>query len=355
MIDIRFYMKVYELKKKLMNLEHLDKEYVFREFETMRSTDPVIYNIETTNACNMQCKMCPRTTLMTRKIETLDMDLFKRIINQIRPWAKDEWDRWQDFAEKDYKIPRKGMSENHFFLYIIPKVIVLHGYGDPLLDKDMTKRVKLMSDRGIPTYFSCNPANIDVKKTIDIFKAGLNYVKYSIDSVEDETHKKIRGPASNFSESYNKILKILEIKEKEGLKTNIVITMINFDRLNQQEEYQKLVEKFKDFDVYIYLKSLDQLWYEKSKQETMSIHWSELCQFPWSSMSIKSDGKIAMCSEDFNNEIILGDSKEQTLLDIWNGEKYIQFRKNHFELKPGLKCTERCDMKLAGSYFVPKK
>ena len=79
--------------------------------------------------------MCPRTTMMTRKIETLDSEIFNRIINQIKPYTVDEWESWQSFVETKYRIMRNDMSENHFFLHVIPKVIVLHGYGDPLLDK----------------------------------------------------------------------------------------------------------------------------------------------------------------------------------------------------------------------------
>jgi radical SAM protein with 4Fe4S-binding SPASM domain len=105
-------------------------------------------------------------------------------------------------------------------------------------------------------------------------------------------------------------------------------------------------------DVYVYLKSQDQMWYEDNNQGTQSIHWLEFCQFPWSSMTVKSNGECAECVEDFNNEIILGDAKTESLYDIWNGEKYKRFRNDHFELTPGLKCTEQCDMQLVGSFLA---
>ena len=57
--------------------------------------------------------------------------------------------------------------------------------------------------------------------------------------------------------------------------------------------------------------------YEDNQQTTQSIHWIEFCQFPWSSMTIKSNGESVECVEDFNNEIILGDAKTQSLYDIW--------------------------------------
>lgn len=348
MIDINFYMKVYALKQEIMNNKIQDKEYYQEELEKFRSLDPVIYNIETTNACNMRCEMCPRTSMMTRSIETIDLAVFKDIINQIKPYSESEWQTWQTFVEENYKIARNDMSENHFFLHIIPKVLVLHGYGDPLLDKDMPERVRLLSERGIPSYFSCNPANIDIEKTMEMFENGLGYIKYSIESTDDERHKEVRGSCSNFNESYEKILKILELKKQHNYKTVVVITMLNLNKSWQSEEFEKLRECFKGKDVYIYLKSQDQQWYQEQKHETKSIHWSEFCQFPWSSMTIKSNGESAMCVEDFNNEIILGDAKKETLYNIWNGELYRRLRQDHFELTAGIKCTGQCDMKLIG-------
>lgn len=349
MFDINFYMKIFDLKKNLMNGIKEDKTYVMKKIEEYRSEDPVIYNIETTNACNMKCEMCPRTTMMTRPIETMDMKTFKKIIDQIRPFSSEEWTKWENFVEKNYHISKDDMNENHFFLYIIPKVIVLHGYGDPLLDRNMPERIGLLTEKGIPSYFSCNPANININRTIEMFENGLGYIKYSIESVDDISHKKIRGEASNFTESYKKIVKLLEVKEKKSYKTTIVITMLNLHKNNQEEEYLKLCDFFKELDVYIYLKSQDQQWYQKKSKGTQSIHWIEFCQFPWSSMTIKSNGEAAMCVEDFNNEIILGDVRKESLYDIWNGDKYRKFREDHFNLTRGIKCTEQCDMKLIGS------
>ena len=155
---------------------------------------------------------------------------------------------------------------------------------------------------------------------------------------------------SNFTQSYRDIVELLNIKAQRNLKTTIVITMINLNKPWQQEEFENLKEAFNGMDVYVYLKSQDQQWYEDNKQETQSIHWIEFCQFPWSSMTIKSKGESVQCVEDFDNEIILGDAKNESLYDIWNGEKYAKLRMDHFNLTPGIKCTEQCDMKLIGSY-----
>lgn len=348
MFDIGFYMKSFDFMKDLENGKLKDKEGALNYLESIRSKEPVVYNIETTNACNMKCEMCPRTTMMTRPVETMQAALFKNIIDQLKPHSEENWARWESFVQEKYGIKPGDMSENHFFLYIIPKVIQLHGYGDPLLDKNMALYVKMLTERGFYSYFSCNPANINIDKTIDMFRNGLSYIKYSIESVDDERHKTIRGSASNFTDSYNKILRILEIKKENGYGTVVVITMLDLNKEWQKEDYIKLKKLFAGQDVYIYMKSEDQQWYRKDYHGTHSIHWSEFCKHPWMSMTIKSNGEAVMCMEDFNNEIILGDVKAQPLYDIWNGAKYNRLRKDHFELTKGLKCAGECDMKLIG-------
>lgn len=348
MFDIDFYMKSYDIMQDARAGKIKDKEKTLALLEGMRNKEPIVYNIETTNACNMRCEMCPRTTMMTRPIETMSLELFKKIVDQLRPHKKEKWQEWERFVQEKYGIKPSDMSENHFFLYIIPKVIQLHGYGDPLLDKSMGKCVKLLADKGFHSYFSCNPANIDIDRTIEMFGNGLDYIKYSIESVDDERHKEIRGKASNFTDSYNKILKILDLKKEKGFKTTIVITMLDLNKDWQKEDFAKLKKLFEGKDVYIYMKSEDQQWYREDYHGTNSVHWSEFCKHPWMSMTIKSNGEAAMCMEDYNNEIVLGDAFKDSLYDIWNGKKYEQFRRDHFDLTKGIKCTEECDMTLIG-------
>ena len=125
---------------------------------------------------------------------------------------------------------------------------------------------------------------------------------------------------------------------------------LNFE--DQEVEFEHLRRAFAGKDVYLYLKSEDQQWYREDYHGTQSIHWREICKHPWMSMTVKSNGEAAMCMEDFNNEIILGDVRRESLADIWNGERYRQLRWDHLLRPPGIKCTEQCDMPLVGDFLV---
>ena len=69
MYDINFFKKSNNLKNKITSglLKNADTEDIGVELESLRKKSPNIYNIETTNYCNMKCVMCPRTMFMTRK------------------------------------------------------------------------------------------------------------------------------------------------------------------------------------------------------------------------------------------------------------------------------------------------
>ena len=352
MLDIDFYMKFDTVYEQLQQGQFTDRQQLFDALEAIRSRTPIVYNIETTNKCNMRCEMCPRTTMMTRRIEDIDHDTFISAVRQLRPHTPELWTRWKRFCEEKYHIAEADLpSENHFFLYIISKVIQLHGYGDPLLDKHMAEYVQILTDHGFPTYFSCNPANIDMEATYRMLNAGLSYIKYSIESVDDAVYKKVRGSAANFSSSYKNILKVLDYKHAHGLSTVIVITMLDLNRRDQAEEYEKLRQAFDGLDVYLYLKSEDCQWYRQDYHGTKSIHWSEPCKHPWMTMTIKSNGEATMCMEDFNNEIVFGDVNQESLYDIWNGERYRAFRWQHIDVAEGIKCNHECDMKLVGEFL----
>lgn len=332
MIDIKFYQKTYNIKK-LLQEGKITRDTVYHCFEAYRQKEPVVFNIETSNICNMECAMCPRTTQMTRKVGTMSTELFEEIVQELKPWSGEEWNQWKLFVKKNYKVEENEMNENHFFFYIVPKVITLHGYGEPLLDKHIVERIKCLFDNEIPSYFSCNPYNITFSKGKKLIEEGINYFKLSADDIK-------------LFKKAELIIKRL-ILLCESYDTKIIL-----DVVGKPEEYEELMMLFEGYDAYMYLKSQDQQWYKQSDDLQHSIHWLEPCQFPWSSMSIMWDGSVVPCGQDYNNEMVLGDANKQSLYDIWNGAKYNQFRKNHLtkQNKNKYKCYARCDMQLVGDF-----
>jgi radical SAM protein with 4Fe4S-binding SPASM domain len=350
MYDINFFKKSYPIKKRITSraLSLNEAEDIEKELEQLRSKSPTIFNIETTNYCNMKCVMCARTIYMKRKNIWINDELFEKMLNQIEPYKKNNLEKFWNWLENEEKFKVNEVSENSFYFSVISRCLILHGYGEPFLDKYLIKRIKLCKEKNIPTYFSCTPATMTVDKAVQAMEAGLSVLKFSLDAMDDEGIKSIRGKKANYFESIDKINELIKIKKERGFDTLLVPCMIVF---NDDEKTKKLHQNFLNFwkgkDVYVYVKSQDNRWlFEKNKNlENKSHYAKQYCEFPWTSVTIMAEGNVVPCTQISNNEIVLGNVNENSLEEIWNSKKYQELRNMHISGKfpKGHKCQAKCD------------
>lgn len=356
MYDINFFKNVAPVKKKIVEGEYgpQDASVIESEFESLRNPDPHLFNFETSNNCNMTCKMCPRTSLMTRGIDWIDDDSFEKALDQIKPHSEEDLESFWSFVRSNYDVEDNIATENSFYFYVVSRCLILHGFGEPLVDKNIIRRVQACTDRGIPTYFSCVPANIREKKIIEVMEAGLSVIKFSMDALDDEGQKEVRGPKNDFRRSFEAILKILEYKKNNPhIKTKVVITMIAFTE-EQRQLHDEFLALWKKYPVYAYVKSQDNRWLHEEDEDmrNRSHYDQQYCEFPWTSMTIMANGNVVPCTQDYDTEMTMGNVREQSLKEIWNGPKYQAFRRAHItgDFTFNTKCRDRCDLKKVYQY-----
>jgi len=353
MFDIDFFMKVKPLKDKIVQGAFVpaDGEELIGEFERLRSSRPYVFNVETTNHCNMRCVMCPRTALMTRKLDIMDFDLFLDIISQIKPIPQDRIEAFNSFVKTTYGLEADHRHEDAFYFYVVATHLILHGYGEPLLDPHIVSRVAACTQRRIPTYFSCVPANIKLDQISALMDAGLGILKFSLDGLTDDEQQSIRGARCNFEEAHRRILEVIELKERHGYATRIVIQRIELSSddgpAGSNERFREI---WKNQPVFAYVKSQDNRWYYENDStiENRSHYERQYCEYPFSSLTVMADGSVVPCTQDYNAEMTLGNAGRASLADIWNSQEYSQLRARHITgaFPPHYKCTRRCDQKL---------
>lgn len=358
MFDIKFFQNVAPTKDRIVRGEmgKGDREAILAEFDALRVREPFVFNIETTNYCNMRCVMCPRTELMTRKNIWIDDAMFERVLDQMRPHSREDLEKFWKFVYDKYDLDGETRTENGFYFHVSSSCVTLHGYGEPLIDKNIVRRVAACTEHDISTYFSCVPANINVEKIEQLMQAGLTVIKFSIDALDDEKQRQIRGRRNNFHDAFDKIVHVLDMKKRGGYRTRVVVTMI---ALAMDEDARAMHKEFLDLwndkDAFAYVKSLDNRWlYEGDPELKNRSHYdSQYCEFPWTSLTVMADGSVVPCTQDFDAEMCMGNVNEQSLEEIWNGEKYREFRRWHVtgEFPEGFKCAGRCDLKKLHSYL----
>ena len=285
---------------------------------------------------------------MERKNIWINDDLFESMLDKVKVHKNEEIDEFWSWLKKNTDLNPDEKSENGFYFSVVSRCLILHGYGEPFLDKFLIKRLEACKKRNIPTYFSCTPATMTVEKAKKAMESGLTVLKFSLDALDDESIKSIRGKKANYTESIKKILELIEIKKKFGYKTLLVPCMIAINNDDKNKEmHQKFIDFWKDKDVYAYVKSQDNRWlFEQNKKLKNKSHYSkQYCEYPWTSLTVMAEGNVVPCTQISNNEIVLGNANEQSLEEIWNSDKYKNFRRMHVtgNFPPNHKCKSKCD------------
>src|SRR2546428_10132438 len=92
------------------------------ELKIMVDRDPVCLYLETTNRCNLLCQTCPRTFASTEKPADLSFEKLTFLVDQI-----------DDL-----------------------QVAVLHGIGEPTMNRDLPRMVRYLKERGARVVFNSN-------------------------------------------------------------------------------------------------------------------------------------------------------------------------------------------------------
>lgn len=70
------------------------------------------------------------------------------------------------------------------------------------------------------------------------------------------------------------------------------------------------------------------------------------CILPYTQLIIRPDGKISLCCNDALGKFTLGNLNEQTLIEIWNSDKYSEIRHKIKMGREHLSLCQFCDSDL---------
>ena len=170
-------------------------EKIFGKFLRRRKRRPFsAWQIELTTRCPLRCKMCIRT-------ESAD------------------W-QYQDMPLEDFKKILPYLTE--------VETVVLEGWGESLLHKDLSQCIRLVKKEGSQVGFVTSGMGLTENRVAELIEAGLDFVGFSISGTTPETHDAIRVN-SRLPEILNVIRFFNEEKKRRGLlrpKMHLVFLMV---------------------------------------------------------------------------------------------------------------------------------
>lgn len=261
------------------------KKFILEDF-------PLHVDIESTNACNLRCVMCPRN-FMTEKIGFIDFSLYKKIVDE----------------GCEQKLPS----------------IKLNYRGEPLMHPRIVDLVKYAKDKGImEVQFNTNGLLLTEEKADALINAGLDRIIFSFDGATKETYEKIRT-GSNYETVINNIKKFVELRNNLGNKKPYV--RVQFVRMEQNKhEVDQFISMWKDIANRLSVHAFKSPEGENKNLESLN-HFP--CPRIWQRIMVYWDGEVVMCCGDWKRSYRLGNAKESTIYEIWHSEKYNKVRDFH--------------------------
>jgi radical SAM protein with 4Fe4S-binding SPASM domain len=254
--------------------------------------------IENTNICNADCIFCPHQK-MKRKQGIMDFELFKKIIEEAR-------------------------------LYDIP-LISIHGFGEPLLDKDFFTRVKYAREKGVKKIATNTNASFLNDSNIDkLLESGLDEIYISFDAATEDTYKKIR-PGLDFQQVESNIKKLVQAKKEKKLEFPKIFLSFVECRENRKEVKQYLRKWKGSVDGISISYLINWAGHFPSGNLKKDRQKKDPCRFLWTDMAISWDGKVTICCYDYENDFVIGDLTKEKIKDVWNSEELNKLRKLHLE------------------------
>jgi radical SAM protein with 4Fe4S-binding SPASM domain len=288
--------------------EGWDEEYrLYRERWTeypkkqIVSEYPLLVDAELSSLCNLRCPMCYTITEeFKRKVKAtlMDFDLFKKIIDEI-----------------GQKVPALRLSLR----------------GEPTLHKRFIECIRYAKSKGIKEVsFLTNGSKLSPEYFERIMLAGADWITISVDGL-GETYESIRKPIK-FDDMLEKIKAAKRMKEQYNSHRPVIKIQSVWPAIrNNPTAY------YETFSPYVDLIAFNPLIDYLSKD--MDIHYEENFSCPqlYQRLVVGSDGLVMMCANDEENAVIVGDVKNETIYDIWNGERLQRIRNSQKEKKGFMK------------------
>ena len=257
--------------------------------------------IETTNACPNKCTFCPHGLI--EGVKTMDMDLFKRIIDEA----------------KELGIKKIAPFQN----------------GEPFADKFIFERLDYIKEKApeMPIEIFTNGVLLDSDKIERLNNYNIILVNFSINAACAETYKKVCG-TDNFHIVISNAAHAAENLRGIPVRVSIVPCPEAIDDI---KEFQSFWAHY-DVEVQVneYFNWEGKIWEPK---ETLL----NPCFRIMSHLNVQADGKVIWCCMDIGENII-GDLNKQTIKDVWEKTEWRRIMHLHGKrpcLEPCFKCQNR--------------
>lgn len=274
---------------------------------------PKVIEIQFHNKCNSNCLICPYKD-MNYSYEDMDDELFEKFLEEI----------------DEEKLER-----------IIPYL-----NNEPFLNPNFLKRVKKIRDKykNLEIEISSNVSVIKEKDVEEMKNLNITELRLSVFGYEKETYHKMM-PGLNYEKTFDKLHMISDLMK--GTNTIISIVMIDNGEISEKEfiNMQTLCNDLGfHFERWVFLDRSSNVSYKSNNIFNPDVCTCEQNR-PIERMHILSDGRVIFCCQDWGHTLVVGNIKDNTIQEVWNGETYKKARESLYNTdKDSPKICKKCKL-----------
>jgi MoaA/NifB/PqqE/SkfB family radical SAM enzyme len=297
--------------------------------------------VETTSRCNSKCETCILTFGGREPAEDLTWSRFRHIVDQ----------------------------------FPVLERVLLHGIGEPLLNRDLPRMIAHLKTRGATVIFNSNAIGLGAARADALITAGLDELRASLDATTAPTYARIRG-ANAFDKVIGNLERLRDRKDARGStspRVSLWFTAIK-DNIDEIPGLVPLAVRVGASGIYLQrlvYNGLGLATAEQSLHARVGHRESELirateaaaeraglafsasgasapevsltpshdarpwsaCRRPWTLAYVTVHGNVLPCCiapwiTGHYDGIILGNLFRQSLEDVWWGPRYERFRRD---------------------------
>jgi len=257
----------------------------------MRLRHPEV-RYEVTDHCNAHCIMCPREK-HTRAHGIMDTAKYEASIDE---------------------VVAMGATQ-----------VVLTGFGEPMLDVNLERKIAYAKSKGLRTYIITNGSALTEKRGYLLLQAGLDEMRVSFYGMKSRTYNAVmRG--LEYDRTVKNLMTFLAVRNSLEIDCKIQLSYLILPE--NAEDVQAFIDfwepKVDAIEVWKPHNWGDGRDYRERTQEKRT------CGRPENGpLQIQWNGEVIPCCYDYNNACVLGNAFEQPVDEILSGDKYEALREAH--------------------------
>ena len=272
---------------------------------------PAVIQLQTINACNAACTMCPYPLFKGRFARgRMDDALFEKITEEIA-----------------------GQPEVDTFVPMLQ--------NEPFLDRRILERVKHFKSRTggrVAVELVTNGAFLNEDTVERIRDSGLDVLDISLDAISPAVYRKVR-----IGLDYEQVLAgVNRVIDARLPNTAIFVRLVRVRENFREVKVFARAWKARGVPVFIYSANSragalpdfdrelrvpeDEVPWTQRLGRRLVRGYLHHCPVPFAAAAILNNGDVLLCTQDWARRELLGNVRERSLSEIWNGPRMREIR-----------------------------